>query len=292
MTPTIGGIHIFHLRTDADGAILGITAALALVRWSRGLGIRNLLVALISWGLILPLTSRAALLGAVSAAVLAAVVIQAQRNEQGGKANRQLIVVLLPVAILIIAAILPQTTVGSRLVTSFGSPESSVGLSGAGTTQARQDAWGTLAEYTLSEPVRALAGVGFGPDFMIDSGAGTELLGRGADLEESGVRSPHNYYLGTMARLGLVGVVLVIAISMSAIALAWRHRSVMARDDLVATAGFIVVGMVAPAAFGVLLESPFGAVPYFWSLGLLMAVANVSSTVNPRLKAAVLPKSG
>jgi hypothetical protein len=283
LTPEIGGIHILHLRTDVDGAVLGITAALALVRWSRGKGNWNFALALLSWALILPLTSRAALLGAITAALLAGGVIRAQRHRSQGQGNRQLLVVFLPIVILTIAALLPQTTVGGRLLTTFGgTPESSVGLSGAGTTQARQDAWAALINYSLSDPERAIFGVGFGPDYMIDSGAGFELLGTSADLEESGVRSPHNYYLGTMARLGLVGLSLVLAISVLGLVLGWRHRRTMAESDLVATAGFATAGLLLPATFGVVLESPFGAIPFFWSLGVLLALPNVSHRLSRR----------
>ena len=109
-------------------------------------------------------------------------------------------------------------------------------------------------------------GVGFGPDFLYESHAAYYLLGP-VVADERSVRSPHNYYLGSWARIGLIGLGLIVGVTVSALRAAWRKRR--DRDDLATFAGLALTGFVTVALFGVMLESPFGAVPFFWALGIL-----------------------
>ena len=111
---------------------------------------------------------------------------------------------------------------------------------------------------------RTAIGVGFGPDFI--QGAGVAYALEGTEYKD--VRSPHNYVLGTMARLGLAGALLAVLTMASGAALAIRRLSGPA-DSVTVLAGLLVLAIPIIALLGVVLESPFGAIPYFWAIGHL-----------------------
>jgi len=101
-----------------------------------------------------------------------------------------------------------------------------------------------------------------------------------ADQED--VRSPHNYLLNTWARLGLVGLVLILGILLTGLRLARlvaMHAPRVRDDDVFAM--FLVASIPVAALLGVVLESPFGALPYFWALGHLSARACQVGAVKP-----------
>ncbi len=107
------------------------------------------------------------------------------------------------------------------------------------------------------------------------------LLGTAA-AEQEDVRSPHNYLLGTWARLGLVGVILVLGLLIAGLRLARlvAKRAPHLRDDDV-LAMLLVASIPVVAFVGVVLESPFGALPYFWAIGHLSARACQVGAVRP-----------
>ena len=84
------------------------------------------------------------------------------------------------------------------------------------------------------------------------------------------MRAPHDYWLNTWVRLGAVGVALSIALALLAMVAAVRSLwgGAAALTDVIAAA--LVLTLPLPASLGVILESPFGAVPYFWALGHLV----------------------
>jgi hypothetical protein len=45
----------------------------------------------------------------------------------------------------------------------------------------------------------------------------------------------------------------------------------LADEPLLFIAAAVPTSLLVPATFGVILESPFGAVPFFWCVGLLLA---------------------
>ena len=116
-------------------------------------------------------------------------------------------------------------------------------------------------------------GAGMGVDFLEESGTLHYLEG----TEYTGVRSPHDYLIGSFARLGLVGVGLILAILVNLLHRMARFRRRIAEDELLMFAALTVIAMIPVASFGVVLEAPFGAVPFWWAAGLLLALAPATS---------------
>jgi len=127
-----------------------------------------------------------------------------------------------------------------------------------------------VVDYSTESSTRLFWGVGFGPNFMRDSGTAVYLLGAEAAAERD-IRSPHNYILGTLARLGIVGSAIAAGIGLHSLSLVWRLRRDSFTDDLAFVASLIIIVLLPAALVGVILESPFGAIPFFWSLGVLVA---------------------
>ena len=71
----------------------------------------------------------------------------------------------------------------------------------AGTVSVRQQVWADVISYVYRSPIRSAVGVGFGRDFIFESGTRDALEGG----VYTNVRSPHNYIVGTLARLGVAG---------------------------------------------------------------------------------------
>jgi O-antigen ligase len=91
------------------------------------------------------------------------------------------------------------------------------------------------------------------------------------------VRSPHNVAMTVFARTGLIGLaawLLVLVTSFVSIvrgALACRRRG--DRDAELFGVWLIIylLAMLLIALLGVVLESPFGAAPFFWVIGVGLA---------------------
>ena len=91
----------------------------------------------------------------------------------------------------------------------------------------------------------------------------------------AGVRSPHDYFIGTFARLGFIGLGFIIAVMAQLARRMVRFRRRIAEDELTDLLGLAYRRAVVPVASlaGVVLEAPFGAVPFWWAAGLILALA-------------------
>jgi O-antigen ligase len=176
-----------------------------------------------------------------------------------------------------------QSKPAQRLLLTVPGNSSSPEIQGStGTANARLNAWKALVGYLEIDPAREVRGVGFGPDFLQESGASVLLLGTAAAAEQEDVRSPHNYLLNTWARLGLVGLVLVLGLLLAGLRLAimiTKRVSHLRDDDIMAM--LLLASIPVVAVVGVVLESPFGALPYFWAIGHLSARACQTGVVTP-----------
>lgn len=268
--PTLGELAIFTTRPDYDSAVFGVAVALALhdllapgrVMRSQRTVLLVLTVVGNGYALVDSPTRAGLLAGLVCVgAVLAAWVMNARRVAATQQPRRRVRNTVLVVAAA--AALLGTIWVsppGQRLVDSVSGGQTSA----AGTLEARRYTWSGVTRYVLSDARRTAVGVGFGPDFITDSGTSFALEG----TEYKDVRSPHNYLIGTLARLGVAGALLAAGVLLSAAALALG--SLTGRPGTVTIlAALVVLALPVTALLGVILESPFGAIPYFWAVGHL-----------------------
>ena len=266
--PVLGPVRVLELRPDFDAAVCGLAAAvllrMALVDLERRRWLQAgllVFVAATNIYLVLLLHSRAALLSTV---VALAVIPWGTGLRWRALPKGAVLVVALVAALLVpVAAVtVLHSDPFKRLVDTFSAQQTDA----KGTTQARQEVWGMVTRYVTTSPEREAIGVGFGPDYLSTIGAAKIYEG----TTFTGVRAPHDYWLNTWARLGVVGVALSIALALLAALAAVRTLwgGATAVPDVVAAA--LVLTLPLPASLGVILESPFGAVPYFWAMGHLV----------------------
>jgi O-antigen ligase len=269
-----GSTHLLSIRTDVDSLVCGLLAAIGLHRALAGRSpTRNLL--LTGWGasLVLLLNSRAGLLAFI-VQIIVVVLLAPARRRLAGKYDRRITIAILLICVPVISLGISRGNSVHRLSLALSGAGAASEADGAiGTEHARSQSWAVLVHYLVRDPARDVRGVGFGPDFLHDSGADILLLGTTAATQED-VRSPHNYLLNTWARLGLIGLVLILGIIFAALRLARlvARRAPHIRDDDV-LAMLLVASIPVAAVLGVVLESPFGALPYFWAVGHLSARA-------------------
>jgi len=261
---------LFELRPDIDVALSAIAAAASLRQVI--LGRRrwwNLLGVALSVTIVLVFTGTRA--GQVS--LLAALTLSFAFTYAGsGIHSRRQIAMLISVPILFtaVALVLPNTTAGERLIATVApslSESSSVVNGAEGTQRARDQVWGGVVEWTNKDTGRMVLGSGFGNNFLEQSGTLSYLEG----TTYSNVRSPHNWFIGTYARLGIIGTILIVWWLLELGVFMFRSRHWLGQDDLVFISAMTLVSIVPVATFGVVLEAPFGAIPFFWASGVLMA---------------------
>jgi O-antigen ligase len=277
------GVHLFALRSDVDSLVCGLLAAMGLHRALAGRNpVYNLLFA--GWGvtLVLVLASRAGLL-AFFVQIIIVVLLAPARRRLAGRYDRRIAIAVLLVCIPIALVGVSQGNSVHRLSLALSDSGAESEANGAiGTENARLKSWKVLVRYIARDPARNVRGVGFGPDFLHESGADVLLLGAAAAADQEDVRSPHNYLLNTWARLGLVGLVLILGILLTGLRFARlvaMHAPRVRDDDVLAM--LLVASIPVAALLGVVLESPFGALPYFWALGHLSARACQVGAVKP-----------
>ncbi|HUT77212.1 MAG TPA: O-antigen ligase family protein [Polyangia bacterium] len=302
-------VFLFQPRGDFDGALIGVLAVLALDRIVNGrTPASSALVAAGALVVVLSNQSRSALLAVICAfgllGVRYIVLWRAGRRPEptpsglgpldrlGAKANplmAVMVMVIVPIGIFatsgppealkrsvnVVKNVDEQDTQreaddkpkagGTGKTTAFYGSNS-----GVGTFTARAKGWRAAVEWLHEgSPGRAVFGTGFGPHYMQLSGADVLLLGEFADPE---VRPIHNFAINTWARLGIVGLLALLFVAVPAIVaafrLSWRSWQPPPLDLF---AGLLVIAIPVTALVGVVLETPFGAIPYFWAVGYLGA---------------------
>jgi hypothetical protein len=269
--PILGGgqSQVFQRRPDFDSTICGAMIVYCLYRAVAG---RRpwLSLAVGAWqvGLVLGDYSRAAIAGVVTQLIVFALLTPAPRQvlrRYGARIVVPMLIALVPIGIYEASqssSVKRLSEAGSSfipVVSTKGDPTNGA----TGTARARRLAWQAIELYIEQNDTRYWTGVGFGPDFLHDSGGDQLLLG-GANQD---VRQPHDYVLNTWARLGMIGLIITIAIAVFGIRLVAKlgRAPELNGVDMVAIA--VAVGLPVSACFGVVLETPFGALPLWWALG-------------------------
>ena len=144
--------------------------------------------------------------------------------------------------------------------------QSDLGEMKADNNNFRREFW----ESTITETTEdnALIGKGFGYDFL----PRFELFyGKGS---WEGLRSPHNYFVTVYGRMGLVGLVIFLGITLQIVRLSFREASKVRRGEanleiLAYWCG--ACALLIAAAVGVVIEGPMGGIIFWTLLGLALA---------------------
>lgn len=126
--------------------------------------------------------------------------------------------------------------------------------------------WKTVIDDTVA--VNPLLGLGFGADiarnFVREYYANESL--------EFTARSPHNIFVTTFARMGALGTLGLLTIYLCQAAATWRlvRQARVGNGDFSETLVLHAISwlMMVGACFGVVLEGPMGAIPFWIILGL------------------------
>jgi O-antigen ligase len=236
-------------------------AGLALYAAARGAGrwrrIGMLLFACWPGYVVFQIGSRAGALALIAAVLLVAVCVLRR-----ARISRRRLLAAAVLALALGAVVLPRTSLYARMT---GDSRFAVN-SAAGTTSARELAWRAVLGYVDDSPSRIAIGVGPGPDYLVASGARVYF----GSVHQGDIRVPHDVLLTYYARLGLVGLALfgwwLVTWARACLAAIRDER----RDELSVALILVTATILLTSLVGVVLESPFGAVPFFWASGLLV----------------------
>jgi O-antigen ligase len=167
---------------------------------------------------------------------------------------------------------------GSRLIASVLNTSSGAEYeqNAEGTQRAREMTWTGIWNWVTNDSSRTLFGSGFGNDFLSQSGVLSFLEGTTYD----NVRSPHDWLVGVLARTGFVGAALAVLMLLALCVIVWRNRDRIGSSELLTTAALVAFAIVPISLMGVVLEAPFGAIPFWWSLGILSALGKAPSVTS------------
>ena len=261
-------------RPDFDSAVCGIAAGLAVRELVSGRSLtlvrRGLLATFVGSNLyaVATLETRAGLL-TTFIVVAAALLIRPRTtltrpSAEANRGKRRLTVGAVLVVAAVLTPALTLTPTGQRL----GEGLSTTSSKARGTVDVRQFVWDKVIEFTARSPQRTAVGVGFGPNFIDRSGSRYALEGE----TYRNVRSPHNYLVGTLARLGVAGALLAALVLVLGCVLAVRALRTPHLGPIATLAALILLAMPLPSLLGVVMEAPFGALPYFWAVGAVSGV--------------------
>lgn len=283
-----GRVHIFEIRADFDGLLIALLACMAIgpvagACKDMGFGRWGLLIGACSIGLMGVLGSRAAVIGLLGGAAL---ILFLGSAVGGNQSRRQIFVLCLAsgMALLVLSATGSMPVAFERSVRTvspdFTSRENAEATATAlGTVTARQRAWARVIDHSTSAPQRLWLGSGFGPDFLAESGASKYYEGVHTE-----VRSPHNFLLTVLARTGVIGLALFGWVAFQAVSDVRHLRRRSEPSPLGQVAALLVTMTLLVSLVGVVLESPFGAIPFYWAVGVLVATVCGETRIRPRVR--------
>lgn len=266
------GEGLFSVRPDVDSAILGVTGGLMIRRLLIGqTRVWCMLGLALVVGTMTTEATRAGFIALLVCGVVAFAYSYAATHDR--MLRRAGILLAVPLVIAAVVAVIPATKAGARLLATVEpASATTVAQEGAiGTSHARRLVWAGVIDWTLETQSRTIVGAGMGPDFLTESHTVQYLEG----TTYENVRSPHDYFIGSFARMGLVGLGLIVMLVLKTLWQMVAHRRRIGEDELLTGVSLIAVGVLVVASFGVVLEAPFGAVPFWWSVGILLALTRV-----------------
>lgn len=150
----------------------------------------------------------------------------------------------------------------------------------AGTASFRMLWWKAIINDSLQSPKLLFFGRGFGPSLAFASYLEVGNVTR-KDEEIGGLaKSPHSILITIFGRMGILGLFLWLGISYTFFSYMFKGIKVSKmlsnykiHNILIWIAGFILM-IIGTSIFGVLLESPFMAIPYFFFMGLGIAIVD------------------
>jgi hypothetical protein len=259
----IGSPAIFSIRGDVDGlvSLLGAGIWWQHARWSRN-AVAYMICAAQAACVVIG-NSRAPLL---VVAILGTVFILAKFGQiMASGTTAATVSIILPLAI-IAALVLPNLSLSSGVLGRIGVGGSeSAKVSATNTADARLEAWETLLRYQERQS-QVMFGAGAGSQYVAESGAVQHLSG---NIE---VRHSHSWIVSLFTRWGVVGSIVWI---IGVVALAFRRQrsgdgasmSTTAAARSVRTFGCAALAVLITSTVGVIMESPFGAIPFYYLVG-------------------------
>jgi hypothetical protein len=265
---------LFAIRPDIDAAILSVGAGMYLIQTFKSRRkFLSLVAFLVSVVCVLSVYARAGLISLI-VCLICAFVFQ-YSNSPKRSARKLFSQFVLPAVIVLALLVVPETTVGQRLIATLnpGATANAAQINAEGTEHARSLVWAGVIEWTTQDWGREIVGSGFGNDFLSESGTLQYLEGTTYD----NVRSPHDWFVGIFARMGLIGVCLAFAVCLQLAVLIIRNRKRIGSDPLLAISALLLAAILPVACVGVVLEAPFGAVPFWWSAGIIFTLQKSSN---------------
>ena len=134
--------------------------------------------------------------------------------------------------------------------------------------------WRSVARETMSE--NPAFGLGFGYDL-----AGGFVREYSPEIaEEFSTRSPHNLFVTALGRMGLTGLLLWAGIFTLIVTRTWT--ALRGDDEIDATLWSAATMILISSTFGVVLEGPMGALPFWVIVGVAAARSELPATETTR----------
>jgi hypothetical protein len=243
------GVPIFSQRPDQAGFV----ACIGIIVWSLSLTETKFERVMNFW--ILPLNLLSLLLQPGRAGLLALLValpLIAARAKKGPKVSRRGLAAFIVATVMVVpfAGVVQSFLPEKSAIKKFGILDQSGAAlsSGDSTAYGRKMGQTTLLKWTMQEG-KLLNGAGPGYEMLAESGAVRWLSGN-AD-----VRYPHNWWVSLISRFGIVGFACWLMCGLASLKGVRREN-----------VGFqfltFLISILAASTFGVVMESPFGIIPF------------------------------
>jgi hypothetical protein len=265
-TFTFRGIPLIYYKDDLVAAYFAVGSVLHYFRFHEHRTKRNLILALLLAGGVMITNNRAAALGLIVAASWMIVGGRWRYSAYLGIAG-----ILAAIALVINAERQFETWRDTPLLdvyeraASIFDPTGQMSYSGENTFNKgdnnlfRTVWWEVAITETIDE--NPVGGLGFGHDLA--SGFLREFYADAPD--DFTARSPHSILVTVFARMGAIGFLAFLGIIAQIIRATWKARHLKS-DQFSAWCGAWV--LLTSACFGVVLEGPMGAIPFWILLGL------------------------